>query len=148
MTARSVLLALFLSLLAGPMLDAQSPRVTAPAPARNYTLSLFSDQGYHSMHVRGASADLRNPKQVGLTDLNLTVFSGDASRKVDTVILSPEAVLQPDSEMISGPARVRLIRDDLEITGEDWRYEHAAKRILIQRNARIVFQAELTDLLK
>ncbi len=130
------------------MLDAQSPRVTAPAPARNYTLSLFSDQGYHSMHVRGASADLRNPKQVGLTDLNLTVFSGDASRKVDTVILSPEAVLQPDSEMISGPARVRLIRDDLEITGEDWRYEHAAKRILIQRNARIVFQAELTDLLK
>ena len=130
------------------MLDAQSPRVTAPAPARNYTLSLFSDQGYHSMHVRGASADLRNPKQVGLTDLNLTVFSGDASRKVDTVILSPQAVLQPDSEMISGPARVRLIRDDLEITGEDWRYEHAAKRILIQRNARIVFQAELTDLLK
>lgn len=127
---------------------APSPRLLAPTPARNYTLSLFSDQGYHHMHVRGASADLRNPARIGLNDLTLTVFSGDAARKIDTIILSPEAVLVPETQQIGGPAGVRLIRDDLELTGQDWHYDHAAKKILIRRSARIVFQAELADLLK
>jgi hypothetical protein len=125
-----------------------SPRLTAPAPARNYTLSLFSEQGYHSMHVRGASADLRNPARIGLSELTLTLFSGDASRRVDTIILSPEAVLVPESQQVSGPSAVRVIRDDLELTGQDWHYDHAGKKILIRRNARIVFRAELSDILK
>jgi hypothetical protein len=134
-------------LLLAPLV-AQTPRVTAPSPARHYTLSLFSDQGYHSLHVRGASADVRNPNRIGLTDLTLSVYAGDASRRVETVILSPQAVLQPESQIVSGPNTVRLLRDDLEVTGEDWVYDHGGKRILIQRNARIVFEAAITDLLK
>lgn len=143
MNSRLPLLLLF----AVPLL-AQSPRITAPAPARNYTLSLFSDQGYHSMHVRGAAAEARSGGRIALTDLTLSIYTGDASRTVETVILSPQAVLEPDAEVVAGPSLVRLIRDDLEVTGEDWSYDHRAKKILIQRNARIVFHAEVADLLK
>ena len=127
---------------------AQTPQVSAPAPAKNYTVSLFSDAGYHSMHIRGAAADLRNPNRIALTDLTLTIYTGDARRAVDTVILSPRAVFEPDEQRISGDGLVRLIRPDLELTGENWQYDDAAKKILIQRKAHIVFQAELGDLLK
>jgi hypothetical protein len=132
-----------------PIASAQTPRVSAPAPAKNYTFSLFSEKGFHSLHGRGASADLSNPNRIGLTDLSLTLFKGDSGRNVETVILSPLAVFEPKLEHISGSAVVRLVRDDLEVTGEDWVYDHPAKKILIRRNARIVFiGAELTDLLK
>ena len=124
------------------------PRITAPSPARNYTLSLFSDQGYHSMHVRGSSADLSDPARIALSELTLTLFTGDSSRTVETVILSPQAILEPEKELVAGPGTVRVIRDDLELTGENWQYEHGAKKILIQRNARIVFQTAIGDLLK
>jgi hypothetical protein len=124
------------------------PRITAPTPARNYTLSLFSDQGYHRMHVRGTSADLTNPARIALSELTLTLFTGDSSRTVETVILSPQAVLEPEKELVAGDGVVRLIRDDLELTGENWQYDHGAEKILIQRNARIVFQTPIGDLLK
>lgn len=127
---------------------AQAPRISSPAPVKNYTLSFFSDSGFHSMHIRGGSAELRNEERIVLTDLTLTLFTGDASRNVDTVLLSPRAVLEPATQQVSGPSTVRLVREDFEVTGEDWRYDHPAKKILIGRNARIVFQAELADLLK
>jgi hypothetical protein len=141
--------ALLLAVALPPASIAQTrPRVTAPTPARNYTLSRFSEQGYHRLHVRGTSADLSNPARIGLTELTLTQFTGDSSRTVETVILSPEAILEPEAEILSGAGLVRLIRDDLELTGENWHYDHGAKKILIQRQARIVFRAELADFLK
>lgn len=133
---------------AAAMAAAQAPEVSAPSPVRNYTLSFFSESGYHSMHVRGGTADLRDPERIVVTDLTLTLFTGDASRTVDTVILSPRAILEPEPQQVWGPGPVRLVGQDLELTGEDWRYDHPAKKILIQRRARIVFQAELADLLK
>lgn len=127
---------------------AQTPRVSAPAPVKGYSISFFSEEGYQAVHVKGATADVSNPEKIAVTGLVLTLFSGDASQEVDTVLLSPEAVVQPNTELVTGPSSVRLIRDDVELTGEDWRYEHDAKRILIHKNARIVFRAPLTDLLK
>lgn len=129
-------------------LHGQTPRVTSPAPVKGYSVSFFSDEGYRSMQVKGATADLSNSDRVVVTGLVLTQFSGDATQEVDTILLSPEAVVEPGPEVATGPSSVRLIRDDLELTGEDWRYEHASKRILIHKKARIVFQAPLADLLK
>ena len=135
-------------LLLAAAADAQTPRVTAPAPVKGYSISIFSDEGYQNMHVKGAKADVINPEKIVVTGLVLTLFSGDAAQDVDTVLLSPEAIVQPETELVTGPSSVRLIRDELELTGEDWRYEHGAKRILIHKNARIVFRAPLPDLLK
>ncbi|HEX2100723.1 MAG TPA: hypothetical protein VHF69_08675 [Candidatus Synoicihabitans sp.] len=127
---------------------AQVPQISSPAPVKNYSISFFSEQGFHSMLIRGGAANLQDPRNIVVSNLTLTRYSGDSSRRVETVILSPEAVLQPETQVVTGPAAVRLVRDELELTGEDWRYEHHGKKILIRRNARIVFQAELSDLLK
>ena len=43
---------------------------------------------------------------------------------------------------------VRLVRDDLELFGENWSYDHRTRTIHLRRNAKIIFNASLADYLK
>ena len=43
---------------------------------------------------------------------------------------------------------MRLIRDDIEVTGEGWTYFYNEKKVLIARNAHVVFHSALPDILK
>jgi hypothetical protein len=78
-----------------------------------------------------------------VTDLNVTVFSGDAAARVETIILSEDAVFQPKANNVNGTKNVRVIRDELEVTGSDWSYEHAGKKVSINKNVRVVYRAPL-----
>ncbi|HEY0945463.1 MAG TPA: hypothetical protein VGD81_09345 [Opitutaceae bacterium] len=127
---------------------AQSPKITARAPVKDFTLPFFNDAGHRTMLVRGGEALLANPERVTIHELTLTVFSGHADNRVDTVILSPAATVIPAEKAVTGEQVVRLVRDDLEVSGEAWRYDHDAKKILINRNVHIVFRTELKDILK
>jgi hypothetical protein len=48
----------------------------------------------------------------------------------------------------AGDGTVRLIRDDIEVTGSGWNYDHPGKKVSITRNVRVVFAAQLNDILK
>jgi hypothetical protein len=124
-----------------PLLFAADP---ATPPAENFVLPLFTDRdGYHSMTVRGASARRTPAGSYAVTDLNVTVFSGDATEKVETVILSADAAFMPKQNLVNGQKSVRVIRDELEVTGEDWSYDHAGKNVSIRKNVRVVYRAPL-----
>jgi hypothetical protein len=43
---------------------------------------------------------------------------------------------------------VRLVRDDIEVTGVGWTYIYNEKKVLISRHAHVVFHSALPDLLK
>jgi hypothetical protein len=117
---------------------------TATPPAENFVLPLFTDlDGYHSMTVRGASARRTPAGSYAVVDLNVTVFSGDATEKVETVILSEDASFMPKQNVVTGKKGVRVIRDELEVTGEDWAYDHAGKNVSIRKNVRVVYRAPL-----
>lgn len=120
---------------------------TSQAPVENFRLPTFTQEGHRSMLLQGSQA-LVGTNQVELRGMTLTIFSGEAANTVDTVILSPVATIQLDRELIQGESTVRVIRDDIEITGQGWSYDHAGKKVSIARNARIVFQAQLPDILK
>lgn len=101
------------------------------------------------MTLRGTEARTVNPTRIDITDLNITTFAGDAAAKVESILLCRElASFHPDAKLVQGTAEVRLMRDDLEITGEQWIYDHGAKKVSIARNTRITFKAQLPDLLK
>ena len=117
-------------------------------PAKNFILPTFTREGYYSMRLCGSEARMLTLHLIELDDMNLTVFSGDASNRVDSVLLSPIARVALDNDTASGPGSIRLIRDDLELTGEQWTYDHAKKSISIAKNVRVVFHSELQDLLK
>lgn len=145
---------LSLLLLAGPLIAADPAAKPAPAPAqpivaKNWSLPLFTKDGHRTMTLRGSEARTVTVSRIDITDLNITTFTGDASAKVESILLCRElASFFPDEKLVRGTAEVRLVRDDVEITGEQWVYDHAAKKVSIARHTRITFKAQLPDLLK
>jgi hypothetical protein len=139
-------LSLLLLLLLVPgslLLGGDAPTSTA-TPAENWVLNLFTDlDGFRSMTFRGATVRPAADGSIAVTDLNVTVFSGDASARVETIILSEDAVFQPKANNVNGTKNVRVIRDELEVTGSDWSYEHAGKKVSISKNVRVVYRAPL-----
>ena len=143
----SLLLAAAVSVLAADIVAPASPK----APIVNFTLPKFTDpDGYRDFLVRGSEAWMTAPNIIDVKELSVTVFSGDASNRIDTMMLSPAARLLPDDQIISGDSTLRVIdlQNGFEATGEGWRYTHKAKTIILHKKVRMVFHRELKDLLK
>jgi len=140
--------AIFLGLLSLAFNPGHAAENAPSEPAKNFILPTFTREGYYSMRLCGSEARMLTLRLLELDDMNLTVFSGDASNRVDSVLLSPIARVSLDEDIARGPGTIRLIRDDLDLTGEQWTYNHAKKSISIAKDVRVVFHSELKDLLK
>jgi len=122
--------------------------IAVAPPARNWTLPLFTAEGYRQMTLRGDEVHPVSSDRIDILGMNVTVFSGKADAKIDSVLLSPEASFQINEKVASGQKSVRLIRDDVEVTGESWTYNYNEKKVLIFKHAHVVFHAALPDILK
>ncbi|HWZ96117.1 MAG TPA: hypothetical protein VNW30_13050 [Opitutaceae bacterium] len=140
--------AIFLGLLSLAINLGHAAEDAPSEPAKNFILPTFTREGYYSMRLSGSEARMLTLHLVQLDNMTLTIFSGDASNRVDSVLLSPLARVSFDTDIARGPGMIRLVRDDLELTGEQWTYNHAQKSISIARNVRVVFHSKLKDLLK
>ena len=100
------------------------------------------------MTLRGSEVRPVGPARIDVTDLSITIFSGDAAARVDTMLLSPNASFFPKDNRASGEKSVRLIRDDIEVTGEGWTCEQNGKKVSLAKNVRVVFRTQLKDILK
>ncbi|HEY4989238.1 MAG TPA: hypothetical protein VII09_05485 [Opitutaceae bacterium] len=134
------------ALVASALVAAAQDVAIAP-PARNWTLPLFTKEGYRQMTLRGDEVHPISADRVDIIGMNVTVFSGTAVPKVDSVLLSPEATFLINEKVARGDKSVRLIRDDVEVTGEGWTYSYAEKKVLISRHAHVVFHSSLPDML-
>jgi len=144
---------LLLLLLASVCLH-PAPAATPPAvgemtaPAINWVLPIFTDkEGFRSMTLRGSEVRPVG-RSIAVTDLSITIFSGDAATAIDSMLLSPSAVFLPKEHRAAGDKSVRFIRDDIEVTGVGWTYDHTAKKVSLQQNVRVTFRAQLNDILK
>jgi hypothetical protein len=119
------------------------------APALNWVLPLFSDkEGWRTMTLRGSAVQPVAGGSIAVSDLNITIFSGDAEARVDSILLSPSAEFFPRDNRARGNKAVRFIQDEIEVTGIGWDYDHAAKKVSIHQNVRVTFRAQLNDILK
>jgi lipopolysaccharide export system protein LptC len=57
-------------------------------------------------------------------------------------------VFLPKEHRAHGDKSVRYIRDDIEVTGVGWMYDHETKKVSLQQNVRVTFRAQLNDILK
>jgi hypothetical protein len=141
--SRFLLLAPCSLLLAG-----EPPSAPTTAPAVNWVLPIFTDkEGFRSMTLRGSEVRPAG-KSIAVTDLSITIFSGDAAAKVDSVLLSREAQFFPKENRAEGDKAVRYIRGDIDVTGVGWNYDHTAKKVSLRENVRVTFSAQINDILK
>jgi hypothetical protein len=130
---------------------AASTQFSLDRPIVNFRLPMYTPEGHRAWLVRGSEARFRRNDRIDIQDLTLSIFSGGADGKVDTIILSPAATVQPDLGVITGASTIRVISagaNEFEVTGADWRYDHREKKVSIARNVHVTFQAELKDFLK
>lgn len=153
MTPRLRLFALCLLASAlAPFAAAQTnTRLSTDAPIVNFRLPTFTPEGFREWLVRGSEARLRNAQEIEIRELTLTVFSGDASDRISTMILAPVAKVLPEQHTVTGPETIRVLNDDLEASGTDWRVHQPKEKVVeisMRQNVRVTFRAELKNLLQ
>lgn len=118
-------------------------------PAIGWVFPVFTDkEGYHLITLRGAAARIAGADRIDVTDFSAFVFTGDATERVETVLLSPQASFFPKDNRAAGNSTVRLIHDDIEVTGRGWTYDRDSKRVSLAHDVRVTFNAQLNDILK
>jgi hypothetical protein len=122
--------------------------ITAAPPARNWTLPLFTKEGYRQATLRGDEVRSVSSDRFDAKGMNVTVFSGGADARVDSVLVSPEATFLLNEKVAQGDKAVRLVRDDVDVRGEGWSYNYAEKKVLIYHHTHVVFHSALPDILK
>jgi hypothetical protein len=152
---RTLSLALVLTLLVGAI----SPISAADTAGwvENWSLPQFSKEGFRTTTARGtrARADPRQ-HQIEVIDLNLTIFTGDAVPQVETILLSPAATFLPNQKIARGDQSVRFMSYDplrggevkIQASGTRWLYRHEEKKISLDGDVRVVFSAELKNILQ
>ena len=140
-------LALFLLLLT-PLEATEAPNAPGLAPAKNWVLPLFTKEGYRSMTLSGDEVHPISASRIDVVNILINSFSGDAAARRDYILISSAASYFPREHRAAGPAGVRVIRDDGEITGEDWTYEKKGEKISIHRHVRVTFNEKIGNLLR
>lgn len=141
----------FLLLALSPLTGlAQSSAVTANAPITNFKLPVLNDEGIRSSLLRGTEARYINASQIDLVGMQYMTFIEDGSNKIDTTLMAPTAsvFIVNNKVKVQGEEGVRLVRDDLDVSGTHWTYDHAQKKITLDENVRVVFRTELKGILK
>jgi len=128
--------------------DDQVTGIAPNAPVTDPVISTFTPDGNRSWLLRGSQCRFLSQNLIQFTNLNLTVFVGDAANHIDSIFLSPEATAAVDQQRVSGPAGVRVITNDFEATGVDWSYDHRQKKVSLRKNVRVVFHVQLQSLLR
>jgi hypothetical protein len=121
--------------------------IAVAPPARNWTLPLFTPEGFRQMTLRGDEVRPVSSDRIDISGMNVTVFSGTAENRIDSVLLSPQASFLINEKIASGQKTVRLIRDDIDVTGEVWTYSYNEKKVLISKHAHVVFRSAMPDIL-
>lgn len=141
------LLACAACLALGSLRTSAADGIIAPT-VRNWSDALFSPEGFHTLTLSGSQMKPVSKDQVDVIDLNIIVWSRDGLAKVDTTIVSPEATFLLPKKFAYGKKAVRLVREDVDVTGEDWTYDYAQNKVSIARHTHVVFKAAMPDFLK
>ena len=127
---------------------AAGTEIATDKPIINFRLPEFTPEGNRAWLVRGSEARYATEGQINITGLNLSIFTGLPDGKVETLILSPAALVRYTDMVAQGKDTIRVINDRFDATGTTWNYSHKEKKVSIAGNVRVVLHTELKDILK
>lgn len=124
-----------------------APPSLAEAPIIDFRLSLFDDEtGRKTSDLRGGTAIYHGAEQLEIRDFTLTLF--DSKGALALKVASPKAHLQIKTRVAEGDDSIDVTGSGYSLAGKRWRCEEPARKIAIREEARVVFQAQLIDILK
>ncbi len=97
----------------------------------------YDDEGRLRSLLSGERATVLSPDVVEIENLQVDMFRDGI---VETRIVSPHCLYHRRAHIAMSTSPVRIVRGDVVITGEDYRYEPRRQRFMIQTNARVVIR--------
>ncbi len=145
--------ALLLSCLLAMVAHAQSDvlkvkEIKSSAPIKNFRLPTFTNDGWRDMLLNAREAKIISPERIEVADMKLTLYTNDTINQPETTVTSPQAVALPSQQRVEGSDTVHVLRNDFELTGSNWSYDHASKKIIINRDAHVILQVEINNIIK
>lgn len=144
----SISLLLALAAASAPAAEPAAPKVKPSAPVKDFRLPTFDKAGKRATFMKADEALFVTPTQIDVKNMQFTLFTKDGTGSFDSVLLAPVATFLTDKQIVRGNDSVRLLRVNVEVTGEQWSYNHPEKRVLIGNNVKVTFQDELKDIIK
>jgi hypothetical protein len=124
-----------------------APPSLAEAPIIDFRLSLFDDEtGRKTSDLRGGTAIYHGAELLEVRDFTLTLF--DSKSALALKVVSPKALLQLKTRIAEGDESIDVAGPGYSLAGKRWRCDEPARKIAIREEARVVFQAQLIDILK
>jgi hypothetical protein len=143
-----VLLASAVAVTSAAQTAAPARKLKPSAPVKDFRLPTFDQAGKRATFLKAGEALFVTSTRIDVKDMNFTLFTKDGTGAFDTLLIAPSATFLTDQQIVSGRDSVRLLRVNIEVTGEQWSYHHVEKRVLIGKNVRVTFQDELKDIIQ
>jgi hypothetical protein len=135
------------------MAAAAVPGAPEPAPGLstagvNFNLPVFTAKGYRQYFLSGSRATQTAASRYEVTNMRLVHYKGDAANTIETIVLSPRASFAKEKQFANGTEGVRVIRDDLEVSGNRWSYDHLGESLIVEDRVEVTIHAVLPAILK
>lgn len=127
---------------------APQKKLSLSAPIHDFSLPLFTKEGFRTLLLLGGEARFENLERITIRNMQLTLFTGDATEKIDTIFISAAATFFPELRRAEGDAGVRIVGDEAEMSGDRWSYDHNLKKVVLDGRVRVIFRAQLDAFLK
>ena len=114
----------------------------------NFTLPVFNAKGYRQYWLSGSRAEPVGENRWDVSDMRLVHYYGDVRNTIQTLVIASQASFLKQGEIASGIKGVRVIRDDLEVSGERWTYNHSQETLVVENNVEVTIHAVLPAILQ
>ena len=118
------------------------------APIIDFKLPLFAENGYKAWEIQGAEGRYLNTNEITVLILTIKTYSGDESVSLESVISSPDAVIDTQTKQANGQSYINVYGQGFRVRGKDWTWDGLNKIITIREKTQVDFDQSLGILLK
>jgi hypothetical protein len=113
------------------------------APIQHFRLPMFGENGYKKWELRGLKGHYYSEEEAVVEGLELLVFSGDETLKVENRIKSPKATINLKKSLAEGESSIFVVGPGYEIQGRNWTWDGSNRKITVRESARVSFAGSI-----
>ncbi len=108
-----------------------------------FSIPTYNADSYREWTLSGEEGIYKEDNRFEVTNMKLSIFSGDAEQNLDTVIESSSAVFDLTGNRATSDAPIHISSATFEIQGEGWSWDGAKGRVVIEKSVTIRFSQKL-----
>lgn len=118
-------------------------RLSPDTLIRNFSVPGFNPEGFRQWQLTGAEGIFVDDAVVQINQLQLRFYSADEANTLQSVLRSPEALVEANRSRALSDAPIQLEGPGFRVEGEGWVWQGQQQTILIRSQVAVTFQQSL-----